>query len=135
MVFLRNQEVDRIFSLPLSGQAASQLSELQTLLLGCNLEPAEENDVWTYPWGNTYSSSKAYKRLRGTIEASPLFPWIWSSSNLGKHKFFFWLLLRDRLNTRNILRRKNRTLEDCWNNGCEVLCNNGCEETLFHLFF
>jgi hypothetical protein len=34
------------------------------------------------------------------------------ASNLGKHKFFFWLLLRDRLNTKNLLRRKTNILED-----------------------
>lgn len=59
-----------------------------------------------------------------TLEASPLFRWLWSSSNLGKHKFFFWLLLRDRLSTRNILRRKNRNIGDY---SC-VLCNSGCED-------
>ena len=50
--------------------------------------------------------------MMGSLEASPLFDWLWSSSNLGKHKFFFWLLLRDQLNTRNILRRKNTDLDD-----------------------
>jgi hypothetical protein len=65
------------------------------------------------------------------VEASPLFSWLWSSSNLGKHKFFFWLLLRDRLSTRNLLRRKNMHLDDY---GC-LLCSTGCEETSFHLFF
>jgi len=68
--------------------------------------------------------------MMGSLEASPLFDWLWSSSNLGKHKFFFWLLLRDQLNTRNILRRKNRDLDDY---NC-VLCNSGCEETLLRLF-
>lgn len=53
------------------------------------------------------------------------------SFGLGKHKIFFWLLLRDRLNTRNLLRRKNKILEDY---SC-VLCTTNCEETSFHLFF
>jgi hypothetical protein len=56
---------------------------------------------------------------------------MWASSNLGKHNFLFWLLLRDRLNTRNLLRRKNMELENY--NG--VLCNYDCEETNLHLFF
>jgi hypothetical protein len=52
---------------------------------------------------------------------------------LGKHKFkiFFWLLLRDRLNSRNLLRRKNMELEDY---SC-VLCNTGHEETSFFISF
>jgi len=67
----------------------------------------------------------------GTEQASPLLSWLCGSSNLGKHKFFFWLLLRDRLNTRNLLRRKNMHLDDY---NC-VLCNTDHEETNFHLFF
>lgn len=67
----------------------------------------------------------------GQTEASPLFSWLWRSSNLGNHKFFFWLLLRDRLNTRNLLRRKNMILDDY---NC-TLCTTNQEETCFHLFF
>lgn len=90
------------------------------------------NDTWSYSWGSCkFSSKKAYKIIIGHTQASPLFNWLWASSNLGKHKFFFWLLLRDRLNTRNLLRRKNMELEDY---NC-VLCNTDCEETSFHLFF
>jgi hypothetical protein len=68
------------------------------------------NDTWSYTWGSIkYNSSKEYKILQGHSEASPLFSWLWASSNLGKHKFFFWLLIRDRLSTRNMLRRKTCT--------------------------
>jgi hypothetical protein len=63
----------------------------------------------------------------------PLFSWLWlwSSENFGKHKFFFWLLLKDYLNTRNLLRRKNKVLEDY---NCAI-GNSGTEETCMHLFF
>jgi hypothetical protein len=60
----------------------------------------------------------------------PLFSWLWSFENFGKHKFF-WLLLKDRLNTRNLLRRKNKVLEDY---NCAI-SNSGTEETCMHLFF
>ena len=87
---------------------------------------ADTKDIWCYSWGSCkYSSKKAYKILIGHTETSPLFYWMWASSNLGKHKFFFWLLLMDRINTRNLLRRKNMELE---NYNC-VLCNSDCEET------
>jgi hypothetical protein len=56
---------------------------------------------------------------------------MWKSCVLGKHKFFFWLLLRDRLNTRELLRRKNLDLRDY---NC-VLCNTHSKESLLHLFF
>lgn len=44
---------------------------------------------------------------------------------------FFWLMLRDRLNTRAMLRRKNMRLDsyDC------VLCVEHVEENIMHLFF
>jgi hypothetical protein len=44
---------------------------------------------------------------------------------------FFWLLLKDRLSTRELLRRKNMVLEEY---NC-VLCHSAPEETLLHLFF
>lgn len=49
----------------------------------------------------------------------------------GRQKFTFWLLLKDRLNTRNILRRKRRFLDDY---SCP-LCMAAVEETSHHLFF
>ena len=46
------------------------------------------------------------------LSSLPLFFWLWSSGNFGKHKFFFWLCLKDYSNTRNLLRRKNKVFED-----------------------
>jgi hypothetical protein len=43
---------------------------------------------------------------------------------------FFWLLLHDRLNTRELLRRKNMDLQDY---SC-VLCTRNIEEDVLHLF-
>jgi hypothetical protein len=92
----------------------------------------EANDSWSFSWGTAdYSNKRAYNNLIGDEPASPLFTWLWGSGNLGKHKFFLWLLLHDRLNTRNLLRRKNMHLDDYT---C-VLCNLGHEETSLHLFF
>jgi len=44
--------------------------------------------------------------------------------------FFFWLLLKNRLSTRNILRHKTMVLDSY---ECEM-CSSGVEETLEHLF-
>jgi hypothetical protein len=74
---------------------------------------------------------KAYKALIGYQPAIPLFSWIWKSSCQSKHKFFFWLLLNDRLNTRNLLGRKRMTLQ--YYNCATLECNR--EETLQHLFW
>ena len=44
---------------------------------------------------------------------------------------FFWLLLHDRVNTRNLLQRKSMLLKDY---NC-VLCSDNTEETQVHLFW
>jgi hypothetical protein len=67
----------------------------------------------------------------GINDASPIFQWMWKSCVLRGHKFFFWILLNDRLNTRNLLKRKNMDLQDY---NC-ILCTRKVEEDLMHLFF
>jgi hypothetical protein len=131
MYFFIEQDINTLFTLPLSQQAADQLVQIEVYLENSSFNE-NGNDIWSYCWGSTkYSSKKAYSKLQEQSEASPLFFWLWRSSNLGKHKFFFWLLLRDILSTRNLLRRKRMFLEDY---SC-VLCNTGHEETLLHLLF
>ena len=126
-----DQDENVTFTLPLSVQASQQLSEIRNNLLQSTWDVNTEH-LWTYVWGNRkFSSRKAYKILIGQSDASPLFSWLWKSSNLGNHKFFFWLLLRDRLNTRHMLRRKHMHLDDYT---C-ALCNTSLEETSHHLFF
>ena len=49
-----------------------------------------------------------------------------------KIKFFAWLLLNDGLNTRNLLRRRSKYLDQGYN---YVLCHENVEETASHLFF
>lgn len=102
---------------------------MQMLLNG--ILPIEENDIWTYIWGGpSYSSRKAYKHLKWSSGAHPIFKWIWKSSCQHKHKVFFWLLIQDRLSTCNILKRKHFHLPsfDC------PLCESSQEETRGHLF-
>lgn len=92
---------------------------------------ADDPDIWVYIWGsNSFSSKKAYCALKGTTDAHQIYRWIWKSSCQHKHKVFFWLLVQDRLSSRNILRRKNMHLPSYT---C-VLCSSNCEETVGHLF-
>jgi hypothetical protein len=62
--------------------------------------------------------------------SSKIYSWLWESSCQAKHKFFLWLLLHDRLNTRNLLRIKKCQLQSylC----ATIQCKD--EETLVHLF-
>lgn len=128
--FFIEKDLSNCYFLPLSEIAADQLSEIDALLMERTGED-HSCDTWTYDSGPTFSSKRAYKHLQGHKEASPIFKWIWEGNNLGKHKFFAWLLVKDRLSTRNVLKRKKMQLSDY---SC-VLCPNGVEETCFHLFF
>lgn len=74
--------------------------------------------------------SRAYNFLIGHREVHQAFNWLWKCFCQLKHKVFFWLLLMDRLSTRDILRRKNMQLGSY---NC-VLCNLSTEETSTHLF-
>jgi hypothetical protein len=57
---------------------------------------------------------------------------IWKSKCLPKLRIFAWLLLQDRLNTKDIMQRKNWHIEE--GPAC-VLCTNSTLETRDHLFF
>jgi hypothetical protein len=119
------------FHTPIFIIASNQLLSLARLVSTINVD-ANTPDQWSYIWNSPmFTVKKAYKALKGTMPVSPVFKWMWASNVGGKYKFFFWLLLRDRLNTRNLLRRKNKNLDEyvC------VLCQQGVEETLEHLFF
>jgi hypothetical protein len=61
----------------------------------------------------------------------PAFKWLWKSARQNKHKVFFWLLLNDRLITRDILQRKGMALPSY---NC-LSCQAGTVETRTHLFF
>jgi hypothetical protein len=125
--------LEDLFHLPLSQQAFQELSEFKSVGNQALLRIAEsESDSWSYIWGNnTFSVNKAYKLMCGSQPTPPHFSWIWNSSCQARHKFFFWLLLLDRLNTRNLLGRKQFHLPLY---ACATLqCNE--EETLIHLFW
>jgi hypothetical protein len=57
---------------------------------------------------------------------------IWKSSCIPRIKFFAWLVLVDRLNTKTMLRRRHLNIED---DTLYVLCSTGMEEDIDHLFF
>jgi hypothetical protein len=65
------------------------------------------------------------------VEASPLFRWLWSSSNLGKHKFFSSYLWEIDLIQGIFLEGRTEILMT----SAMSFCNSGSEETLEHLFF
>jgi hypothetical protein len=88
-------------------------------------------DKWSYIWNsNQFSVKKAYRQLKGHISLHPVYKWLWKSSCQKKHKVFFWLLINDRLSTRDLLKRKRMALPDY---SC-IHCPAMVEESTFHLF-
>ena len=61
------------------------------------------------------------------------FGWLWKAKSPIKFKMFGWLLLVDRLNTRNMLKRRHFVVMG-GNYAC-MFCQNPPEETVEHLFF
>lgn len=57
---------------------------------------------------------------------------LWQTKRVMKHKIFAWLFMMDRLNTRNMLKRRHYVIASGWS--C-LLCPAPPEEDLGHLFF
>jgi len=118
-----------LFHLPISNQALQQLITLAEDLN--SVQDLDEKDIWSYIWGSPfYSSAKAYKHLTGHRVVNDAFRWLWNSSCQNKHKVFFWLLMKDRLSTRELLRRRNMELPDY----TSVCCSQQVDESSTHLF-
>ena len=118
-----------LFHLPSSEIALQQLTDLAEKLN--SLQISNESDIWSYIWSSPFfSSAKAYRHLTGHRMIHDAFSWLWKSACQNKHKVFFWLLLKDRLSSRDILRRRSMVLPDY---NC-VFCINPPAETTEHLF-
>lgn len=117
------------FHLPLSIQAHQQLQNLLATLHA--LQPQGDSDQWSYIWGSSvFTASRAYKEIIGHSSVHPLFLAIWNSKCQMKHKVFFWLLLKDRLSTKDLLQRRNMELDSYT---CD-LCILRRIESVAHLF-
>lgn len=123
----QQQHRHQLFHLPMSAIAFDQLQDFKLILSA--LEVEETSDVWHIgPSSNTCSSLVVYRILVGEHHIHPMHNWIWDSCQ-PKNKFFL-LLIKDRLSTRNILRRTHMVLNSY---NC-VLSQQSVEETLVHLF-
>ena len=66
------------------------------------------------------------------INNDPPSCWLWKSKCNSKHKFFAWLVLHDRVNTKDMLIRRHWNVTN--NHDC-ILCRAGSYEDWRHLFF
>src|SRR4051812_36964431 len=64
-------------------------------------------------------------------QKDPIYNRIWKSAVMLRYKIFFWLLIHDRINSRNFLKRKNFHIPSY----SFVLCTLDTEETSYHLIW
>lgn len=128
---MQAEDLDSLFILPLSQEALQEFQELADILVNQDYDD-QVMDTWSYQWGNSYTSRKFYKSVFQNLPAHPIFEWMWKSKCTPRVKFFAWLVLVDRLNTKTMLKRRNISNEDeplC------VTCNERRDEDIEHLFF
>jgi hypothetical protein len=124
------QQPSELFHLPMSEQAYQEFQLLTNLM---RFNPLlVSNDKWVYSWGPTYTVSKYYQHLHAHIVVMPIFKWIWKSACMMRTKFFAWLLLNDRVNTRDMLISRHWNVTN--DNHC-VLCPSRAYEDSLHMFF
>ena len=129
--FLLITDVATTFHLSLSIQAHDELRQIQREV--ANVELTNENDAWTCCWGaHSFKTTSYYNYYFRDIKAHVAFNWLCKTKCMTKIKVFGWLLLSDRLNTRNMLKRRHYNIGtnlDC------LLCGQHIEETVEHMIF
>jgi hypothetical protein len=89
-----------------------------------------ENDIWSPIWGDYYSTKRMYNYIIGEHDTPQPILDIWKTCNIPRQKFFAWLMLHNRLNTKEMMIKKNFYVEfiDCIN------CEEWPMENNMHLF-
>jgi hypothetical protein len=128
--FLSASRLADSFNLPLSPEA---LDEVRSIQRGSNhIQLCNEHDMWTYPWGQPYTPIQYYKFCFREIKPHKSFLRLWKAKCTLRIKFFCWLVLSDRLNTRNMIKRRHFQLNSGYN--C-LMCASPLEETIEHMIF
>jgi hypothetical protein len=122
----------QMFRLPMNRSAYNEYLVFKDDLEALRVDN-DQTDVWVCNWNSgLYTSRKFYRNHFKEITPPSPFYWIWKAKCMPKIKFFAWLLLVDRLNTRDLLKRRHKHLEEGYH--C-VLCPDQVDETSMHLFF
>ena len=116
--FLNTTDLSMTFHLPLSVQAHDELRQIQREV--ANVELTNANDTWTCCWGaQSFKTTSYYSYYFREITAHVAFKWLWKTKCTAKIRVFGWLLLSDRLNTRNMLKRRHYNI----GTNLDCLCN------------
>jgi hypothetical protein len=130
MQYTERDQASRHLFLPMSVEAGTALDELHTALARTE-RVTTSPDQWSYVWGQSvYHVKKYYDFFFREVIPNPSLPLIWKTKCVMKQKVFAWLLMMDRLNTRDMLCRRQCPIPDV---NC-VVCQQ-VRETRDHLFF
>jgi hypothetical protein len=130
--FLEKDSVMDNFHLPLSIEAHQEFQQMMDFISDVAINP-EADDKWIVklnPGG--FKPSKVYLHAFKHLEIHQPSCWIWKSKCNSKHKFYAWLVLHDRINTKDMLLRRHWHVTD--NHFC-ILCHSNSLEDWRHLFF
>jgi hypothetical protein len=84
-----------------------------------------EEDIWSPSWGDYFSMKRMYNKLIGDQHTPKPILDSWNTCNFPRQKFFAWLMVNNRLNTKDMMMKKNFYVEFSeWPN-----------ENIMHLFF
>lgn len=114
----------------LSPQAACELVQVDQLLSATTLtqRPDNRTSIFASTHGNL-NTARIYKITTSTGQTSRIYPFVWKSRAPPRVCFFGWLLLKERIQCRANLHRKNILDDDI----CELCRQN--PETVDHLIF
>ena len=120
------------FMLPLSVEAYDEREQILQTLASVD-HTSELEDIRIFAWGNKqFTSAEYYNFIFSGLSTKDIYQKVWKSKAPPKLKVFVWLLIRDRLNTKDMIIRRQWNIEDgpyC------VLCNSNILESRDHLFF
>ena len=94
--------LEDLFYIPIPQAAAEELEDLRVMIQSFML--SEETDQRIFCWDSSlYTAAKLYKLAFLTMQTPAVFRLVWKSKVTPRIKFFAWLILLDRLNTKNML--------------------------------
>ena len=124
-------DLHETFHLPLSMQSRDELRNIQAEV--AMITPVPADDTWQCVWGdNNFHTSSYYKFYFREVVAHEAFDWLWKAKCIPKIKVFGWFLLADRLNTRNMVKRRHYNIGDDFN---FLLCGQQIEQDVEHMIF
>ncbi|KAE8776063.1 hypothetical protein D1007_51342 [Hordeum vulgare] len=104
---LNTNDMSTWFNLPLLEQTYMELSTVHVLIGEFELSP-NQNDVWYCPSTNKFYTPKSfYSYAHREQTLNPLLNSIWASCYTLNIKVFSWMLIMDRLNTKDMVEWRN----------------------------